>query len=481
MGDRASHNEGCRAARCVRRLALVLVVALAVSLGSMPARAWLPAAPTPVSVIEGAVGAARSLLGRPPLTAIANLEPPIRSTPLGTFGDIPYVQLEGLFVGQTSTGRFRVPYKISAPTDPRLANRTVLVEPPHVVAGTELRDAWLGFPFLFSRGFVHASVAYSIASLGEPSTLDSLGDGARNLFVHGGGVLPGQSGHTDDEIVVDFARALSTAEVARTLMGPIAHRYLGGLSQSAEVVKRLILSGRAEGVFDFTLVNIALNGNDPQVALADARYTGKVITVGSEFEWATGRTLEDRGRTPDRYRSFFVAGTPHVPDRLCAGHFANRTTPSGWQPALRAHFLQGHEWVTNGIAPPPSTRLATSRVAGLEVIARDAAGNARVVYLNGERAPRMPHVELGEATFVTGFVGTYVPQPPRTIEQLGFVNFDDYLASFDRALAEQRRAGFLLAEDEEWFRAQARLAPQATFTRNYFARYGAFRAGQHCP
>ena len=70
-----------------------------------------------------------------------------------------------------------------------------------------------------------------------------------------------------------------------------------------------------------------------------------------------------------------------MPDNLCSGHFANKTTPAGWQLALRANFLQGHEWVTKGNAPPTSTRLAT--VGGDAEIARDSKGNALLVEITG--------------------------------------------------------------------------------------------------
>jgi hypothetical protein len=96
-----------------------------------------------------------------------------------------------------------------------------------------------------------------------------------------------------------------------------------------------------------------------------------------------------------------------------AGFFANMTTPASWQPALRAHFLQGHEWVTQGNAPPTSTRLKTT--PGGE-IARDSNDNALLVEITGASAPRLPFVDLGEAKFITGFLGTFEPQPPPTIE-----------------------------------------------------------------
>ena len=113
-------------------------------------------------------GASLGLLALPVITSNASaagklqLANPDDPTELGTFGGVKYVQYEGLFVGKTSTGRYSVPFRISAPDNLRSARRsTVLVEPPHFSQGTFLRESYLGRPFLFDRGFVHASVGYS--------------------------------------------------------------------------------------------------------------------------------------------------------------------------------------------------------------------------------------------------------------------------------------------------------------------------------
>ncbi len=106
----------------------------------------------------------------------------IKRSPLGTFGGVQYVQYDGLFVGRTSTGNFRVPYRISAPANPRRANHsTVLVEPPHAATGTYLREGYLGMPFLFGRGFLHASVGYSTYSTAPPLTAVCLTAVSRGL------------------------------------------------------------------------------------------------------------------------------------------------------------------------------------------------------------------------------------------------------------------------------------------------------------
>jgi hypothetical protein len=104
-----------------------------------------------------------------------------------------------------------------------------------------------------------------------------------------------------------------------------------------------------------------------------------------------------------------------------------------------------------------------------------------LVDITGQPVPRLPFVELGEATFVTGFLGTYQPQPPPSIQELGYSTHSEYLAAFDGAVSNQLIAGSLLPADAQSLRDRARLAPAATFTENYFARYEDFRSSEPCP
>ena len=430
-------------------------------------------------------GASLGLLTLPVFTSTASAAGELqldksKTISLGTFRGVEYLQYAGLFVGKTSTGNYSVPFRISAPAKLRSASRsTVLVEPPHFSQGTFLRESYLGRPFLFNRGFVHASVGYSTFA---NRILDRTADG---VFISGG-VVDQNLQHTDDEIIVDFAHALSS-NPAVTPIGTTARCYLAGFSDSSDPVKRIVASGllAKDDVFDLVVPiitwNMANPQDNPEAAIKDGKYSGKVISVNSELEWHVGRALEDQGTMPDHYRYFIVPGTPHISDPLCDGSLGNRTTPAGWQPALRAHFLQGHEWVAQGLAPPTSTRLARTRGG---TIARDVKGNALLVDISGASAPRLPFVELGEARFIvpralTGLdqlLGTYAPQPPPTIEQLGFSSFNKYLAAFEKALKAQLQAGYLLEDDKEILLERANLSPPATFTQNYHSRYELFRS-----
>ena len=191
-------------------------------------------------------------------------------------------------------GAYRVPYRITAPADPSRGNRTVLVEPPDFAGGLGTLDFDLGRDFLLGRGFAHAGVGYSTTTFGEPGTdLRILDPAVPGVYIRGG--VPDGDGRTDDEIIVDFARALSKDPEARSVLGRVDRRYLTGYSNSSPLVMRLVTSGRADGVFDFVFP--FTTEGDPQAALADGLFTGKLVIVDSEADDASG-SRRSRGRSP---------------------------------------------------------------------------------------------------------------------------------------------------------------------------------------
>src|SRR5215207_3012418 len=119
---------------------------------------------TAIRAALASVALAVAALPTPPPTAAEGRIGPPRATPVGTFGGIAYTQYDGTFQGRTSTGAYRVPYRITASTDPARGNRAVLVEPPHFAVGLGVLERYLGRAFLFPRGFAHAGVGWSTAS-----------------------------------------------------------------------------------------------------------------------------------------------------------------------------------------------------------------------------------------------------------------------------------------------------------------------------
>jgi hypothetical protein len=393
------------------------------------------------------------------------------ATPIGSFGGIEYVQYDGIFEGQSSIGTYRVPYRITAPKESNRGNRTVVVEPPHYATGLGTLDFALGRGFLLGRGFAHAGVGYSTTNYGPGFDLRILDPTVHGVFINGG--FDDEGGRTDDEIIVDFGRALASDPRARSMLGRVDRRYLTGFSDSSQPVLRMVNSGQADGVFDLAFPYTAF-GEDPQPVLANHRYKGKLIIVNSEWVVEPSADLVDRGVAPRQYRFYAVAGSPHVPDFLVP-FFSNMTTPASFQPELRAHFLQGHRWVIEGQPPPASTHLLESTAGTLD---RDRNGNTISVDARGRLVPRLPFVELGEARFITDFLGTY--DQVKTIQDLGFKSHSAYIKAFNAKLADYVNALGILKEDADAMRNRATLCPPLTYTETYRDHYDQFVAIDSC-
>jgi hypothetical protein len=361
---------------------------------------------------------------------------PTTAIPVGSFDGVDYVQYGGVFAGRTSTGAFRVPYRITAPVDLDDGNGAVVVEPPHFATGLGTLELQLGRKFLLGRGFTHAGVGYSTTSFGPGLDQRILDPSVPGTFIEGG-VADG-GGRTDDEIVADFARALATDADARAMVGEVRGTYLTGFSDAAGVPLRLVASGRADGVFELVLPFTVESPLDPQAALGEGRFDGKVLIVNSGAE--DSGNLVDSGAHPDQYRFYAVAGTPHVSDPLVP-LFSNQTTPASWIPALRAQFLQAHRWVRNRVAPPPSSGV--------------------------DDGPHLPFVALGEAVFHPGFLGSY--DNVKTITELGFASHRAYA-----------KAGSILSDEASEMRRRASLCPPLTYTETYRDHYERFVAIAPC-
>lgn len=379
--------------------------------------------------------------------ATDDVEAPTTATPAGSFDGVDYVQYDGVFAGHTSTGAFRVPYRITAPVDPNDGNGAVVMEPPHFATGLGTLAFQLGRKFLLGRRFIHVGVGYSTTSFGPGLDQRILDPTVPGTYIDGG-VAEG-NGRTDDEIVADFARALAADTDARAMVGQVRDTYLTGYSDAASVPLRLLVSGQADGVFELALPFTVESPVDPQAALGAGRFDGKLLIVNSAADDSSN--LADSGAHPDQYRFYAVADTPHVSDPLVP-LFSNETTPASWIPALRAHFLQAHRWVRNRVAPPPSSGV--------------------------DDGPRLPFVELGEAVFHTGFLGSY--DNVKTVTQLGFATHRAYAKAFNAAVDAYARAGSILPDEASEMTRRARLCPPLTYTETYRDHYGRFVAITSC-
>ena len=154
------------------------------------------------AVLSSLALAAAALLAPSLAAADGALGHPTTRTSVGTFGGIAYVQYDGIFEGQTSTGAYRVPYRISAPEnfEPRKPDRRRRATSRRHRALAR-SSVYLRRDFLFSRGFVHAGIGWSTVGtrILDPSVPGTFIEGGFRQF----------GGNTDDEIIVDFARALA--------------------------------------------------------------------------------------------------------------------------------------------------------------------------------------------------------------------------------------------------------------------------------
>lgn len=396
---------------------------------------------------------------------MSNIESPLSQETAGTFNRLSYVRYKGRFTGETSQGTFSVPYEVTAPSTPDKGNLRLLVEPPHFIDGVIARVGILGAEFLFGRGFSHAAVGYSTS--GKRILDPNPGFG---IVIAGVDFNPSQP-QTDREIITQFAGALRGNPF--NLVGNIKKVYSIGFSDSGGALHRILNEAHGRDAFDLSFPCIASLGP----AHKPAPVSGKVIVYNTENDF---RPVE--GEAPNQ-RWYAGAGCPHISDTehsrtLFTGPPQSPlppikgTTPLNWDPFMKALFIAGDRWVTEGQQPPPTTLLKLTSAGQVQ---RDAKGNA----LGGIRHPAL---EVGEAKFIAS-AGIPVPVPPPPVwrlfggyEQVSsigdadfFKNVGQYVKAFDAAAKALGRAGFLLDEDEKDLTRKAKLNPSSTFTQNYKA------------
>jgi hypothetical protein len=379
---------------------------------------------------------------------------------LGTFRGVPYLRHTGRFVGATSLGGFRMPYDIIAPAKPSRGNRTVLLEPPHFVFGAVARDFVLGSEFLFERGYSYASVGFGLNGLNvlDPTAEDLVLAGAP--VPPGGGIALGAL--VDEEVLVQFTQALTTDPSLHDLLGRVERIYAYGVSQTSAVLLETLHGPMGQGLFDLTLLHIALwrpPFQPPGVFQhIDGEYlpaigVGRVIFVESEGDQIASDSEQfRRSLVEEDYRVYEVAGAAHQPTPLNPlDHFA----------VVRALFAAGDLWVRLGIEPPPSTLLEESTTGDPDPVVGFFTGIARDEDLNALGGVRLPDLALGRAQYIAsdfslgglpGILGNSLalacePRPGSSTDRPRFRNHGQYVAGFAHRALALVLARFLLIED----------------------------------
>ena len=387
-------------------------------------------------------------------------------TPFGTFNGIPYVRYTGRFEGTTSLGDFRMPYEIIAPADPGDGNGAVLVEPPHFSFGPLGRELVLGRELLFGGGFSYAAVGFGSNGLNilDPSAANAIIKGA--LISDPGTIKFGEA--PDEEILIQFVKALTSEPFAVAALGAVDWRYAYGASQTAGALLETLHAPGGPGLFDLTLLHIAMWR--PPFAPAEFQRihgefaplsgVGRVVFVESEGDQIASDAEQFRraAHLPD-YRVYEVAGAAHLPGlRNPLDHLA----------VMRAIFVAADRWVRSGIEPPPSNLMNQAPPGEIDPVYGFASGIARDGDLNALGGVRLPDLHVGRAQFIALDVslpglpinGTSIDlacAPPAGIvgDEPRFRNHGQYVSVIARQVKHLQSAGFLLPQDAEAIKQDA--------------------------
>jgi hypothetical protein len=392
----------------------------------------------------------------PPIAAaqgVGIVEGSVTSEPYGTYKGIAYIKYSGRFQGLASEA-YDVPFEIVAPADPTQGNGITIVEPFRLAMMGGL-EGYLTPEFLLGRGFSHAGIGW-----------------------HPDDVVPdlGYSTAEAIEILHNFGITLRDDDTARGMVGEVQMLYSTGVSLASEPLLALLASPDT-GVLDFSFLFVPTlyeetysqhpSSNNIMVFLAESDLVRSLV-VGAHTDAL-------RGSSPT-YRSYEVAGGPHIPDVpwvRALGWGSEGTTPLDWTPVARALFLAGHRWTTEGIEPPPSAYLITEGPEdqpdpvywtefGLSLytrIVRDDNGNA----LGGIR---LPDLEIGRGQYIAfdppslfglGLFGTWhdLQCEPLPDGSARFRNHGRYVSQFTHQARRLVKAGYLLQEDAQRMISQA--------------------------
>ena len=385
------------------------------------------------------------------------------SESFGTFDNVEYIVYQGRFTGTAGGETFSAPFEIVAPADPSQGNGRVVLEPFHPslnhlagegmggplgpatsVHGPIVRNRFLGKAFLFGHGFSHAGICLQ------------KDDRACEGFVGAPEMLAGMG------FIVSFAQALKAGQAAK-MVGDIEYLYSVGFAASADPLDDLLQGPLGQGLFDLSL--LISNGwsyglvrlpETPEIPVPAG--AGRVMVLLSESDVVRYGTLLRDDVTQPHYRSYEVAGGPQV----SAGRPSSLRGVTGvdWTPVLRALFVAGDRWVSEGIEPPPSTSLDEVVAGEIDPLHTFDYGIAiaRDANLNAVGGVRVPYLELGQGQFVAiegrdrfNLAGTFLDLACEPLAD-GGVRFADHEAYVEQFVAETERLmgeGFLLQDDAD--------------------------------
>jgi hypothetical protein len=376
---------------------------------------------------------------------------------LGTFNGVAYTQYNGEFVG-TTAGDYAVGFEIVAPADPTQGNGIAVVEAMHVMGGTPGRDAYFTPEFFYSRGFTYAAIWWHPA---DTSPFDGYSTEEANQILH------------------NFALALRQDPATQEMVGTLSHVYGFGVSKATEPFFSVVASP-AQSLYDLTVLIVP---SWPHAEFEQPPGAGRIIVFNVEGDRVrsalTGTHVDALRGSSDTYRSYEVAGGAHMPDLLWVraasavyGMTSEGTSPLDWTPVLRALFIAGHRWTTEGVEPPPSTYTwdapfgqidpVYESVYGMEL----ATGINRDEMGNGLGGIQLPDLAIGRGVYIPcdpasffgmGLYGAFLDKQCEPLEDGSprFAGHAAYVEQFSAQAETLVGQGFLLREDADQMVAEA--------------------------
>ncbi|MCB0190211.1 MAG: hypothetical protein KDE31_38325, partial [Caldilineaceae bacterium] len=219
------------------------------------------------------------------------------------------------------------------------------------------------------------------------------------------------------QIIADFAHMFKSGQFT-DLVGTPSHLYSIGFSNSTWALFPLINDPLGENLFDLSLIvttgwpvpipidfRSPVEDAPPHVPSAAAGKVMVLLTEGDIALW--GPTLRDDATNP-LYRAYEVAGAAHIPPPF--------SSAVNWTPVLRALFVAGDQWVTEGVEPPASIAMESANADVVDPVYGRVTGIARDEDLNALGGIRLPDLALGRGQFIAVdtetlvLLGTFIEQ-----------------------------------------------------------------------
>ena len=418
-----------------------------------------------IFVIAVAVAAASALVaGRAHADTLARVEHMSPETRPYVKASLPAGYTEDEVAVETlvsSGGQFRTVLNIRRPADPKAASGVVIVEPWHP------GDLW---PVQSTtQAYLARSGVVSIVVASSPTVQKILqrADAKRYADVD----IPEG---TETEILTQTVYLLKNASIPGVKPKKV---ILAGYSNTAAVVRAYLAAAYPEGqlpnkrLYDGYLVGQTAVGTKP-VAIRDVGVP--VIEIEGESELIRtfargGDAVGYRREDSALYRLYEVPGLSHL-----ASRDDRQGDPIRWACVHRERSQYPHRetwsaienllvrWVADGKAAPHAARIETTE--GGRRIVRDEFGNAKggvrspaidvptaAIIPVGENAPTDPK------TARCDMVGWQTPLGPAQLASL-YPDHAAYVKSFDASAAALVKDGWLLPEDADRLKAEARAA-----------------------